>query len=81
MTDEERAFVDSCDEFKDYTDIDEYISDIRKLLMLGILNRCYTQEEADELIHNDIHMKWIKQDFTNQIDACSSAVNVAYCCG
>ena len=81
-TDEESAFMDSCDEFKDYADIDEFISDIRKLLMIGILNNYrYTQEEANELIYNDIHMKWIERDFANKTDACFCAVNIAYCCG
>lgn len=81
MTDEEKAFVESCDEFKDYKSIDEYIADIRRLLMIGIINRRYSEKEADELIHDDIHMKWIEESFSEKEDACLAAVDIAYCCG
>ena len=79
MTDEEKAFVEGCDEFKDYKSIDEYIADIRRLLMIGIINHRYSETKADELIHGD--MKWIEHNFSEEKDACFSAVNIAYCCG
>ena len=81
MTNEDKAFIEGCDEFKDYKNIDEYIADIRRLLMLGIINRRYSETEADELIHDDIHMKWIEESFSKKEDACSAAVDIAYCCG
>ena len=37
MTDEEKSFMKSCDEFKEYGSIDEYVNDIRRLLMIGIM--------------------------------------------
>lgn len=81
MKGEEKEFVESCDEFKDYKSIDEYIEDIRCLLMLGIINQRYSETEANELIYDKIHMNWIEKSFSNKEDACSIAVDIAYCCG
>ncbi len=79
MTDEERNFEKSCDIFKDYKTIDEYIDDIRQLLMIGIIYNRYSKKEADEVISKNIN--FIKEDFVNKKDACFCAVNIAYCCG
>jgi hypothetical protein len=79
MTDEERNFEKSCDIFKDYKTIDEYIDDIRQLLMIGIIYNRYSKKEADEVISENIN--FIKEDFAKKIDACSCAVDIAYCCG
>ncbi len=79
MTDEEKEFEKSCDEFKDYKSIDEYVADIRRLLLIGIIYHRYSEKEADKVIHDN--MNSIKDDFSNNIDACASAVNIAYCCG
>jgi|GEM_PF-4106220 hypothetical protein len=79
MTDEERNFEKSCDIFKDYKTIDEYIDDIRQLLMIGIIYNRYSKKEADEVISKNIN--FIKENFANKKDACFCAVNIAYCCG
>ena len=79
MTEEERAFKRSCDVFKNYSNIDEYIADIRQLLMIGIINRRYTEQAAEKIVQDNMH--FIEDDFSNGIDAVASAVDIAYCCG
>lgn len=79
MTEEEKAFMISCDVFKDYQNIDEYVEDICHLLIIGIINHRYSRSEAESLIKGD--MKYIEEEFENKTDACTTAVNLAYCCG
>lgn len=79
MTDEEKSFMKSCDEFKEYGSIDEYVNDIRRLLMIGIMPPRFSLKDANKLISREL--EHIKSDFEQKIDACACAANIAYCCG
>ncbi len=79
VTDEEKSFMKSCNEFKEYGSIDEYINDIRRLLMIGIMPPRFSEKNANKLINEEL--EYIKSDFEQKIDACACAVNIAYCCG
>lgn len=75
-TEQARAVIESCNEFKDYQSIDEYITDIRQLLMLGVINRKYVRAEAEQLINYD--MEYIKKEFANKIDAFFTTVDIGF---
>lgn len=51
VTDEEKSFMKSCNEFKEYGSIDEYINDIRRLLMIGIMPPRFSEKNANKLIN------------------------------
>lgn len=79
MSEEERAFFDRCDSFKNYATIDEYKADIRRWLTLSSWH--YSEEAADALINLPASAEWIKQAFESGEPASSIGVDIGYGCG
>lgn len=77
MTKEEREFFVSCDSFKNYTSIDEYIVDTIRYLTLSSWQ--YSENEAKELIERD--KSYIKDCFKKKEPVADVAVDVGYNCG
>lgn len=79
MSKKEREFFDSCDSFKNYSNIDEYKADIRRWLTLSSWH--YSEEKANELMEMAERAVWIEQAFQNKEPASAIAADVGYCCG
>lgn len=77
MTNEEKEFITSCDKFKKYTSIKEYIADIQKCLVLSSWH--YSDEEAKILVERD--NDFIKESFEKKEPANDTAIDIGYCCG
>lgn len=77
MSKKEREFFDSCDEFKNYAEIDEYKADIRRWLTLSSWH--YTGKRANVLI--DQHTAYIKAAFDNREPAADAGAEVGFGCG
>ncbi len=79
MNTDDREFLDSCEEFKDYASIDEYIADIRRWLALSSWH--YSEEQVDKLLADPIRMKWVEEAFEEKEAVSDIASDVGYCCG
>lgn len=79
MTEEEREFSRSCDTFKDYASIDEYLTDIYRYLSLSFN---YSKEEVDDIFCKfPVRRKWVEESFEKKKPAADIAVDVGYFCG
>ena len=77
MTEKERAFCESCMNFKKYSNFDEYTEDIQKCLMLSDWH--YSAQKADKQIKENL--SFIEEAYDNGDPAWSTAMDVGYCCG
>ena len=79
MSDADKEFFNSCDEFKDYPSIEEYTADIRRWLTLSSWH--YSEEEAKRFTEIPVRKKWIEESFENKEPAADIAADVGYFCG
>lgn len=77
MTNEERAFFESCDSYKNYSSIDEYIEDIRHWLTLSSWH--YSEQRAQELI--EANKAYIEKAYASREPASDAGAEVGFCCG
>lgn len=80
FTEEEREFFKSCDSFKNYSNIEEYLADIYHYLYLSSFH--YSKEEVDKIFRIEpIRRKWVDESFAKKEPAADIAVDVGYFCG
>ncbi len=77
LSTEEKQFVLNCSSFEDYENIDEYIADIQKYLVLSDWH--YTEKQAAKSVEDD--MEYVKDCFEREEPADIVAVNIGYVCG
>ena len=71
------AFELSWDEFGDYKNVEEYISDIGKWLVRSTWH--YSVEQADRII--DSEKAFICKSYSEKKPAGDVAMDIGYCCG
>ena len=79
MNPEDERFLEDCDKFKDYANIDEYISDIRRCLVVS--GMCKNDAAADRSINAPERAAWIREAFEKHEPASDIAADVGYFCG
>lgn len=77
MTAKEKTFYESCLVFKSYNNLDEYIDDIRKCLMLSDWH--YSEQQANDRIEEN--RSFIEAAYNDGESAWSAAMDAGYCCG
>ena len=79
MSDADKEFFNSCDEFKNYPSIEEYAADIRRWLTLSSWH--YSEEEAKKLTEDHTRKEWIHKAFEDKEPAADIAAGGGYFCG
>ena len=75
---EERKFVKGCEEFKDYSSVDEYIEDA--VMCLALYRPWhYTEETARDRLEN--YREYVERCYSDKIPADDLAMDVGFTCG
>lgn len=77
MTNDERKFYESCDTFKNYDSLEQYVADIKKWLTLSSWH--YTEETAEKIINENAD--YIKKAFARKDSASDTGAEIGYACG